>query len=582
MQLSKFGVGQALRRIEDESLIRGQGGFLPNVVPNGALRMSLVRSPHARAKFRIGDLADVRAMPGVYDVLTSREVAHLAPLPCHAEVKNKDGTSIGLALRPVLPRNTVQHVGQVIAAVVAESEHAGRDAADALPIEWEPLPAVVTMEASLAADAPLLHSHLRSNQVYETQIGDVAATDNIFRQASKVVRIELINQRVVANFLETRGAMGTWDPATQRYTLTVGCQGVHAVRRDLCDHVFKIPHTNMRVICRDVGGGFGTKISAYPEYALALVAAQRCGLSVAWIGDRTEHFTGDSQGRDHISTGEMALDADAYILALRIDTTPNVGAFAAHHGPATPSFAARILSGSYRIPSIAVTLRTAYTNTLPVDAYRGAGRPEAAYLIERLMDAAALEVGLAPEKFRAKNFIGSRDMPYRTATGCTYDSGDFEGHMRRALQVACHGFFSQRRKISNRAGKLRGLGFATYIEFCALGAEDAETRLEHDGRVVVGRSLLHPGMVSKPHKHVYEQIFMILEGRVTLHIEDQVIDCPAGTVIRIPPNAMHWAEGPKEGVAVNLDVWTPYREDYGEHTGYQTDVFDTPQKIAAA
>jgi aerobic carbon-monoxide dehydrogenase large subunit len=485
MQLTKFGTSHPPRRLEDESLIRGQGRFLANAVPRDAMRMMLVRSPHARAQFQIGDLTTLTAMPGVRDVLTWREISHLSPLPCHAEVKNKDGRPIGIALRPILPSDTVQHVGQVIAAVVAESEQAARDAVDLFPVRWEALPAVVSMNESLAPGAPGLHPHLSSNLVYEVHMGDIAATERAFAHAHKVVGIDLVNQRVVANFLETRGAIGEWDALNGRYTLVVSSQGVHAIRRDLCEHVFKIPETRMRVISGDVGGGFGTKISAYPEYALALVAAERSGVTVAWIGDRTEHFIGDSQGRDHISSAKLALDDAGHILALQIKTVANVGSFAAHYGPATPNFAARILGATYRIPAISISLRTAYTNTLPVDAYRGAGRPEAAYLVERLVDTAASELGVSPDEFRARNFIRSTEMPYRTVTGCTYDSGDFEGQMRQALQAAGQDSFLQRRKLSEREGKIRGLGFATYIEFCALGAEDAEARLEKDGTLSV-------------------------------------------------------------------------------------------------
>ena len=485
MNLNKFGMSQPVRRLEDRSLITGRGRFVSDAIREGTLRMCVLRSPHAHASFRIGDLGVARGMKGVHLVLTGADISALGQLPCHAITKNRDGTPIGLALRPILPRGRVHHVGQGIAIVVAENEWLAKDAIEAVPIDWEKLDAITTTKESLDANAPILHPHLPSNRVYEIFIGDQERTDAAFSAAAKTVRVDLINQRVIANYLETRGAIGEWDEAAGHFTLTAGSQGVHAIRRDLCDAVFKIPHDRMRVVSGDVGGGFGSKISAYPEYALVLECARRLRTPVAWIGDRSEHFVGDSQGRDHVSVAEVALDKNHFFLALRMDTTANVGAYAAHYGPATPAFASRILSGSYRFPTVAITIRTAYTNTVPVDAYRGAGRPEATYLIERLVDAAANAVGISASELRTRNFITPAEMPYRTPTGCTYDSGEFESHLRRANEVVAAAEFKQRRKLSKRAGKLRGLGFASYIEFCALGAEEAQVAIEKDGTITV-------------------------------------------------------------------------------------------------
>jgi carbon-monoxide dehydrogenase large subunit len=494
MKPMKFGVGQSMRRKEDANLITGHGHYISDEVPAGALRMTLVRSPHAHARFTVGDLAEIKAMPGVRLVLTAADVAHLNTLPAVVMFsKNTDGSKITPLARPVLPKDVACHVGEAVAAIVTDTEQQGRDATEAFPIEWEPLPAATGTKAAAQPGAPLAHPELGTNIAFSQGMGDQAATEAAFAKAAKVVKLELVNHRVITNFMETRGAIGDFDKASGRYTLNVSSQGVHGIRDALCDGVFKIPREKMRVLTPDVGGGFGTKIFVYCEYPLILVAAEKLGRTVAWIADRTEHFLGDSQGRDHVSTAEVALDADNRFLGIRIDTLANIGAYAAQFGASVPAIGMTMLSGTYRLPALWAVTHGIYTNTLPTDAYRGAGRPEAAYLLERLVDTAARDLGVPPEELRAKNLVTSAEMPYSTPTGRHYDTGDFEGHLRRALVIADAEGFPARRAASERAGRIRGFGFANYIECCAFGGEEAVVRLETDGTVTVLIGTQHNG-----------------------------------------------------------------------------------------
>jgi carbon-monoxide dehydrogenase large subunit len=494
MKAMKFGVGQSMRRKEDANLITGHGRYISDLVAPGSLRMALVRSPHAHARFAIGDLTAVRAMPGVRLVLTQADVAHLATLPAVVMFpKNTDGSKITPLARPVLPKDEACHVGEAIAAIVAESEQQALDAAEAFPVEWQPLPAAIGTAAAAAPGAPRAHEGLASNLAFTQGLGDEKAAAAAFAKAAKVVRLDLVNHRVVTNYMEPRGAIADFDKAGGRYTLNVSSQGVHGMRDGLCDAVFKIPRDKMRVQTPDVGGGFGTKMFVYCEYPLLLVAAEKLGRAVAWIAGRTEHFLGDSQGRDHVSTAELALDADNRFLGLRIETRANIGAYAAQFGASVPAIGMTMLSGTYRLPALWAVTRGIYTNTLPVDAYRGAGRPEAAYLLERLVDVAARDLGIAPEELRAKNLVTSAEMPYSTPTGRHYDTGDFEGHLRRALEVADAAGFPARRAAAERIGKIRGFGFSNYIECCAFGAEEAVVRLETDGTVTVLIGTQHNG-----------------------------------------------------------------------------------------
>jgi carbon-monoxide dehydrogenase large subunit len=483
MQPVKFGVGQAVRRIEDDALLRGAGHYVADHAPAGLLHAVVLRSPHAHARFKITDAAKAGALPGVALVLTGADTAELGDLPCLGLIPD---TSIAVPPYPVLARDEVRHVGDAVALVVADTIERAKDAAEAIAIDWEPLPHVIGAAAALAPAAPLVWPHEKGNLAFETSLGDADATARAFARATRTVSLELVNQRLVANYLDTRGVIAEFDQGTERLTLTLGSQGSHGIRDILCQDVLKIPAAKMRVVTPDVGGGFGTKAFCYREYALAAVAAQRLKRPIKWIADRNEHFLADAQGRDNITTARLALDARGKFLALEVDLVADMGAYLSCYAPFIPYLGAGMSPGVYDISACHVRLRGAYTNTVPVDAYRGAGRPEASYLIERLVDVAAHETGIAPDALRRRNFIKPAAMPYATATGKAYDSGDFAAHLDRAQNIGGWSGFARRLKSARANGRLRGIGIATYIEACGNnGPETATVRLDRDGGITL-------------------------------------------------------------------------------------------------
>jgi len=500
MQPMKFGVGQPMLRKEDEALLRGKGHYVGDYAPAGLLHATVLRSPHAHARFRIADLAAVRAKPGVRLVLTAEDIADLGPLPCMIELPD---TKIAVTSYPVLAREVVRHVGDAIAFVVADTLEQARDAAEAIAIEWTPLPHVTDAATALASGAPQVWADRPGNLCFENTIGDRTKTDQAFASAAHVVELTVLNQRLVANYLDTRGVIGECDE-NGRITLTLSSQGGHAIRDVLCNNVLRIPSERLRVVTPDVGGGFGTKLFTYREYALAAVAAERLRRPVKWVADRSDHFLGDAQGRDNRTRARLALDEKGRFLALDVDIVADMGAYLSVYAPLIPVLGAGMAPGVYDIPISYVRTRGVFTNTIPVDAYRGAGRPEAAYLIERLVDAAAHDLGIAPDTLRRKNFIRPRAMPYRTATGKLYDSGDFAGHLARAQEAADWAGFSKRIKQSKKAGKLRGIGLATYIEACGNnGPENANLRLEKDGMITL---LIGTQSTGQGHHTAYAQL----------------------------------------------------------------------------
>ena len=477
----KFGIGQALTRKEDDPLLRGAGHYVADAGTGGTLHAVMLRSPHAHARFTIHDLDRVRAMPGVRLVLTAAEVAELGPLPTPGVIPDVE---IKVPVYPILAKDVVRHVGDAIAFAVADSLEAAKDAAEAITVDWQPLPHVIGAVAALAPGAPKVWADRPGNLAFETELGDAAATKAAFARAARIIELTVVNQRVVTNYMDTRGVVAEYDG--ERYTLTLGSQGSHVIRDIICGQVLKLPLDRMRVITPDVGGGFGTKLFPYREYALAAVAAERLDSPVKWICERTEHFLGDSHGRDNISTARLAVDGKGRFLALSLDIVADMGAYLSCYAPYIPWLGAGMATGAYDIPVAHVRLRAAYTNTVPVDAYRGAGRPEASYLIERLVDAAARDLGLAPDALRRRNLIKPKALPYKTPTGKVYNSGDFAGCMARAQEIADWGGFNKRAAQSKRAGKLRGIGIASYIEACGNnGPETASLQLDRDGGVTL-------------------------------------------------------------------------------------------------
>jgi len=482
----KFGIGASVRRKEDSAFITGKGHYLSDGLPDDTTWAQIVRSPVAHARFTIDNLDDIRAMPGVHAVLVADDVADLNPSPCVGQAPNSDGSKLEVPPFPALARDTVRYVGDAVAMIVAETPAEARDAAEAMMVDYEELTPVVDMKAAIADGAPLIWPSRANNTAFDSDVGDKTGTEAAFAKADHVVSVELVNNRLVTNYMEPRGAIGSYDPETERYTLVCGSQGAGLVQRVLAGMIFGADPAKFHVITPDTGGGFGTKLFVYREYPLVLVAARKIGRPVTWISDRSEHFLADSHGRDNVSTAELALDSKGRFLGLRVDTLANMGGYLAQFGPFVPFGGAGMIPGVYRFKTAYARVRGIYTNTVPVDAYRGAGRPEAAYLIERLVDKAARELGIKPDALRRKNFITPSAMPFRTPTGKVYDSGEFDGHMRHAMEVADWKGFTARLRTSRKAGKLRGIGIATYIEACAGGsAETARVALKDDGGITV-------------------------------------------------------------------------------------------------
>ena len=475
-------MGARVRRIEDKSLLMGAGHYTDDYTPAGTLRAFVLRSTMAHARFTLGNLDGARAMPGVRLILAHPDIAHYGPLPCKVKITQVDGSRQKIPPRPILVDSLVRHVGDPIAFIVADELEQARAAAEAIDVDYDPLEAVVGMRAALSPEAPFVWPQYGTNAAFLYHLGSKAPTDAAFAKAARVSKIEIINNRVVANYMETRGIVAEYDPATGRYSLTLGTQGGHGMRDIIAKDVLKIDPKRVRVITPDVGGGFGTKTFCYHEYPLAAIAAEKLGRPVKWISDRTEHFLVDTHGRDNIATAEMAMDADGKFLAMRVDLLANMGAYLSQYGPDIPVGGITMTTGVYEIPAMYVLLTGVYTNTVPLDAYRGAGRPEAAYLVERLVDVCGRDTGLGPVEIRRRNFIPPSMLPYETRGGRIYDSGEFDGHLTRALELSRYTDFAARAAASKAAGKVRGLGFATYVEACAFpGKEGATVTLDEDG-----------------------------------------------------------------------------------------------------
>ena len=496
----KFGVGQSVLRKEDDRLIRGKGSYTDDHAPSAALHALVLRSPHAHAKFTI-DAAKARSLPGVGAILTGEDVADLGGLPCLFNLEDNPFTGPAY---PILAQGEVRHVGDAVAFVVAETIDHARDAIEAIDVQWTPLPAVVGLATAVKKGAPLVWPDHPGNVLFDVPIGDKKATDAAFAGAHAVAQVSIVNPRVVTNFMETRAAVAEYDARRDHLTLTIGSQGSHRLRDILCQNVLKMPVEKMRVICPDVGGGFGTKLFPYREYALVAVAAKKLRRTVKWTADRADHFMGDAQGRDNVTTARMALAEDGKFLAMDVDLMGDMGAYLSTFGPYIPHGGAGMLPGLYDIQTFHCRVRTVFTNTVPVDAYRGAGRPEAAYVVERLVDAAARKLEMTPDAIRRKNFITPKAMPYTTATGKVYDSGDFTAHMKRAMEIADWKEFPKRAKAAKKQGLVRGIGLATYVEVCGtMGEETANVRLDPNGDVTV---LIGTQSSGQGHQTAYAQL----------------------------------------------------------------------------
>ena len=503
MKAMKFGVGQSVRRVEDVRLVSGQGRYTSDYAPPGALFAAFLRSPHAHARLAIGETSAVAAMPGVRGVFLAKDFAALRSIPCVAPVPNSDKSTTPLKPYPIMAKDEAHHVGDIVAMVVAATPEQARDATEAIEVDWTPLPAAVDTEGALAPDAPQVYAKAPGNVAFDNHIGDKAAADAIFAEAAHAVKIRIVNPRVVANYMEPRGAVAEYDVAADALTLNVGSQGVHSMQ-GMIAKILGLAPEKLRVVTTDVGGGFGTKGFVYREYPLMLEAARRLKAAIRWQADRTEHFTGDTQGRDNVATAEMAMDAKGRFLAMRVDVIGNLGAYLSQFAPYVPWLGVTMATGPYDIAALYARGRGVYTHTVPVDAYRGAGRPEAAYLLERLVDQCARKLAIPPEEIRARNFVKSAQMPYKTQTDRTYDVGDFEGAMRACLAKADAAGFAARASESKGRGKFRGLGLASYIECTAWGdGEQGSVTLDKSGdfTVLVGTQSNGQG-----HETAYAQV----------------------------------------------------------------------------
>lgn len=531
--MAKFGMGQSVRRVEDVRLITGTGKFTDDInLPRQAFAYFL-RSPHAHARIKAIDVAAAKGAPGVVAVFTGKDLiaAGLGNVPCLGQIKNRDGQALAVPPRPCINAETVKYVGDTVALVVAESLAAARDAAELIEVDYDVLPAVVDTAGALKPGAAQVWPATKNNMVIDWELGEKDKTDALFKQAKRVVRVDLVNNRVVPSSMEPRVAMADYDPANEKFTLYVASQGGHGIRGVMAKDVLKIPENKLRVVTTDVGGGFGMKIFSYPEYGAALHAARMLKRPIKWTPDRSDAFLTDTHGRDHVSKAEVALDGDGRMLAIRVHTVANLGAYLSQFGPYIPTVvSARMLPGVYGFQAMYAHVQGVFTNTAPVDAYRGAGRPEAAYLVERVVDAAARALGIGPDEMRRRNFITS--FPATTPGGVTYDSGDFNRNMGDAMKAADWAGFADRRAASERAGKLRGLGMAYYIEACG-GAPDETARVvvEPSGDVIilVGNQTNGQGHETAYMQLINERLGVPFEKIRVIQGDTDVIDYGRGT-----------------------------------------------------
>lgn len=496
------GIGASVRRREDLRFLTGTGVYTDDLNRAGQLYAYILRSPHAHARILSYRLDAARSMPGVEAIYTGEDVARdgLGGLPCGWGIVDKFGKPMAEPGHPVLAIGKVRHVGDPVALIIARTKMAARDAAEAIEIDFEELEAIPRAATALAEGAALVHDEIGHNLCYDWEIGDAGAVAAAFDRAAHVVRLDLVNNRLVANPMEPRAALGEFDPGTGNYTLSTTSQNPHVIRLLMGTYVLNIPEHKLRVVAPDVGGGFGCKIYHYAEEALVTWAAGKLKRPVKWTADRSEAFMSDAQGRDHESVAELALDPDGHFLALRVETIANLGAYLSTFAPAIPTILyATLLAGPYKTPAIHCRVRAAFTHTIPVDAYRGAGRPEATYLLERIVDQAARQIKMDPAELRRRNFIASDAFPYQTPVALQYDSGDFHATLEMALKSADYAGFADRRAASEAKGKRRGIGLSSYIEACglapsrvagALGAraglyECAEIRVNPTGSITV-------------------------------------------------------------------------------------------------
>ncbi len=463
------GIGASSKRREDVRFLTGAGNYTDDINVAGQAYVHFLRSDIAHGRITSLDTSAAEAMPGVVKVFTGKDFEGVGGMPCGWEVTDKHGAPMQEPAHPILAQGKVRHVGDPIAAVVADSLEQARDAAEAIEVDIEELPAVIDMKAAAQEGATLVHDDLKNNICYDWQLGeaDDAKVNEVFANAAHVTTLDLVNNRLVANPMEPRVAVGEYKRGTDEYTLYTTSQNPHVIRLLMCAFVLGLPEHKVRVVAPDVGGGFGTKIFHYAEEAFCTFAAKACNRPVKWTSSRSEAFMSDAHGRDHVSKIELALDADNNFIGLRTNTYANLGAYLSTFSSSVPTWLhGTLMAGNYKTPVIQVNVKAMFTNTVPVDAYRGAGRPEATFQLERVVDKAARELGVDPIALRRQNFI--TQFPYDTPVALTYDTGDYNGTMDKLEAAADLAGFAARRAASEAKGKLRGLGINCYIEACGI------------------------------------------------------------------------------------------------------------------
>ena len=467
--MSETGIGASVRRKEDLRFVRGAGKYTDDMNLESQAYAYIVRSPHAHASIRSIDTSAAKAADGVIAVFTSEDMAAVGGIPCGWQLHSKDGNPMHEPKHPVLAEGKVRHIGDQVAVVVANTRTRARDAAESIVVDYDVHSAVVDMNEAISSDSPSVHDDVGTNVCFDWELGDKAAVDEAFANAHHVASLDLVNNRLVANAIEPRCAIGDFNQATGHYTLHTTSQNPHVIRLLMGAFVLGLPEHKLRVNSPDVGGGFGSKIFHYAEEIIVTWAAGQLNRPVKWTADRTESFMSDAHGRDHVTRVELALDENGKFLALREDTLANMGAYLSTFAPCVPTYLhGTLLAGQYTTPVIHCNVKAVFTNTVPVDAYRGAGRPEATYLLERIVDVAASEMGIDPVEIRRRNFIQPDAFPYQTPVALLYDTGNYEASLDKALEVADYDGFADRKAASTAAGKLRGIGLASYIEACGI------------------------------------------------------------------------------------------------------------------
>jgi aerobic carbon-monoxide dehydrogenase large subunit len=513
--MGEFAIGQGVPRFEDPRLVRGGGRYIDDVVYPGMAYGVVLRSPHGHAKILSIKTDSAKAAPGVLAVITAADwkKAGLGELPSHAGLKRRDGSPMFKAAYPVLAEDRVRWVGDPVAFVVAETAAQAADAAEMIAVDYEPLPAVVSTAKATEPDAAKVWDGCPDNISFVELLGDKAATDAAFAKAAHVVKHRFVINRVTAAAMEPRGAVGVYLPAEDRYIIHSPVQRAHPYRNEIAK-VMKIPESKVRVICIDVGGSFGMKTPVFNEAPLTMLASKLTGRAVKWMSTRTEAFLSDAQARDNVTEAELALDKNGAFLGFRVKTIAAIGAYLQNNMPAF-ILNAGTLAGVYRTPAMHVDITGVFTNTNPVRPYRGNGRPEAGYIIERMVDLAADELGLDPAELRRRNYISPQQMPFKTGLTFTYDCGEFEKNMDLALELADFKGFKRRRDESRRRGKLRGFGMSNTIERAAAGGtEGAEVRFDRGGTVTLFSGSVTAG---QGHETVFKQLVC---DRLGLHPDE--------------------------------------------------------------